>query len=231
MEPSLSIQSLLTKGIPELRDDRTCSYCVRMPLTIGPVLLDTWKTALMGLDWQRPTTQAGGQLPRQTIWMANCDCHYAYGGVVVPAVPFSELLIEITTLVFETLDLPLPNACNLNLYTHGTQQVGWHDDSETLFASEDTRIISLSLGATRTFEIVAKEKLKKTRKSFKFATKSADANDIIPIELSQGDVLIMAGKMQQYYEHRLPPDVTMEPRINLTWRYITQHFSGCRKHN
>ena len=109
--------------------------------------------------------------------------------------------------------------------------MGWHDDAEDLFDADDVRIISLSLGVSRTFEIAAKDKLKKTKKNFKFPVKSADPADIIPVELAQGDVVVMAGRMQRYYEHRLPPDLTMEPRINLTWRYITQHSPGCAKHN
>ena len=148
----------------------------------------------------------------------------------IEAQPFDALLTEITTLVFEKLNMPLPNSCNLNLYTHGTQQVGWHDDAEELFESKDVRIISLSLGATRNFEVVSKANLFKTKTRFRFATKTADPADIISIQLDQGDILVMAGKMQKYFEHRVPPDTSLQPRINLTWRYITQHAAGCPKH-
>ena len=150
-----AIQALLTRGIPELRDDRTQSYCIRLPLFIPNTLLDTWREALLGLNWTRPSTKAGFPLPRQTLWVSNCQCKYEYGGIQVAPIPFNDLLTEITTLVFEKLNMPLPNSCNLNLYSHGTQQVGWHDDSESLFESDDVRIISLSLGAARTFEVVA----------------------------------------------------------------------------
>ena len=37
---------------------------------------------------------------------------------------------EITTSFFEKLNMPLPNSCNLNLYSDGLQSVGWHDDDE-----------------------------------------------------------------------------------------------------
>ena len=143
--------------------------------------------------------------------------------------PFDNLLTEITTLVFEKLNMPLPNCCNLNLYTHGSQQVGWHDDAEALFESEDVRIISLSLGATRNFEVVSKASLFKANTRFRFATKKADPADITTIQLNQGDVLVMAGKMQKYFEHRVPPDTSLKPRINLTWRYITRHAQSCPK--
>ena len=123
--------------------------------------------------------------------------------------------------------MPLPNCCNLNLYTHGTQQVGWHDDAEQLFEADDVRIVSLSLGASRTFEIVSKTRLFKEQKRFRFASKSANVSDITQVELSQGDVVVMAGKMQSHYEHRVPPDTSLQPRINLTWRYLTQHSAEC----
>merc|ERR1712060_943368 len=48
-----------------------------------------------------------------------------------------------------------PNSCNLNLYTGGDMSVGWHADDEQLFQgkSRDCRILSLSLGATRSFDL------------------------------------------------------------------------------
>ena len=231
----LGIQALLTRGEAVLKDDRTQSYCIRLPLLLSRELLTTWKDALLGLEWMRPHTKAGHPIPRQTLWVANCGCSYEYGGMQIPPQPFTDLLQEITTLVFDKLNMPLPNCCNLNLYSHGSQQVGWHDDSEDLFKDDDVRIISLSLGATRTFEIVSKERMGKTQNRFRFAAhkggfKSADPADIIQMELAHGDVVVMAGNMQTYYEHRLPPNTTLHPRINLTWRYITRHTPGCHKH-
>merc|ERR1712019_187603 len=49
----------------------------------------------------------------------------------------------------------LPNAVNLNLYEHGNHGVSWHSDDEPLFRGkfQDTRIISVSLGSSRKFQI------------------------------------------------------------------------------
>ncbi|CAJ1331829.1 unnamed protein product [Effrenium voratum] len=46
-----------------------------------------------------------------------------------------------------------PNSCNANLYEDGSESVGWHADDEPCFDAKrcDALIISLSLGATRTF--------------------------------------------------------------------------------
>ena len=49
----------------------------------------------------------------------------------------------------------LPNSCNVNRYDTGKDFVGWHSDDEKLFSTfnDQTMIVSLSLGASRTFEI------------------------------------------------------------------------------
>merc|ERR1719327_2401955 len=48
-----------------------------------------------------------------------------------------------------------PNSCNLNLYENSSMSVGWHADDEPIFKGkvEDARIISVTLGHTRTFEL------------------------------------------------------------------------------
>ena len=104
-----------------------------------------------------------------------------------------------------------PNSCNLNLYSDGTMSVGWHADNERLFQAtlRDTRIISVSLGATRTFELClgAPAGRRLSRVAYR-------------IRLSDGDVCTMEGLTQKYYQHRVPPDSSTGPRINLTWRWI-----------
>ena len=74
-------------------------------------------------------------------------------------------------------------------------------------------IISLSLKATRMFEINARYNYCKY--------------DSMYVKLNDGDILVMLGKMQQYYLHSiLKDDKCNEARINLTWRWITQHTLG-----
>jgi alkylated DNA repair dioxygenase AlkB len=83
--------------------------------------------------------------------------------------------------------------------------VAWHHDDD---ASLDTRrvIASLSLGATRTFE------LRPLRASGLNHKK-------IAVALADGDLVVMQGETQLHYEHRVPkePRVAGE-RINLTFR-------------
>ena len=48
-----------------------------------------------------------------------------------------------------------PNSCNVNLYENGGSGVEWHSDNEPLFGNfdEENLIVSLSLGASRRFEV------------------------------------------------------------------------------
>jgi alkylated DNA repair dioxygenase AlkB len=93
----------------------------------------------------------------------------------------------------------------INRYRNGMDSVAWHSDDD---AQSDPRrtIASLSLGATRTFE------LRPLRASGLNHKK-------IGVELADGDLVVMRGATQHNYEHRIPkePRVAAE-RINLTFR-------------
>ena len=109
-----------------------------------------------------------------------------------------------------------PTSCNLNLYEDGSQAVGWHADDELLFRAvdEDAAIVSLSLGASRAFQVKIK-----------------GASTSRQLTLKSGDILVMLGKTQKHYSHRVPSDISVtQPRINLTWRWIRQHQAGCPAH-
>eukprot|EP00913_Durusdinium_trenchii_P003210 g2968.t1 len=46
--------------------------------------------------------------------------------------------------------------------------------------------------------------------------------------LIDGDLCTMEGLCQKHYRHRVPPEEdVVEPRINLTWRWIVQHDDVC----
>merc|ERR1712046_223775 len=115
------------------------------------------------------------KVTRSTCWWVRgrCKCGYSYGNACVQRSDvartnlFSDIMEELTELVFETLcpDLPeerYPNSANVNLYEHGLQSVGWHADDERLFRgiSEDCPIVSLSLGAQREFWLALQGKKK-----------------------------------------------------------------------
>jgi hypothetical protein len=89
--------------------------------------------------------------------------------------------------------------------------VGWHADDEPLFKGkvEDCRIISVSFGHCRTFELRSRD-----------IETDDDARTKYIMRLSNGDVCTMEGLTQKYYQHRVPKEKTTGPRINLTWRWV-----------
>jgi len=93
----------------------------------------------------------------------------------------------------------------LNRYRNGSDAVAWHGDND---GEQDARLIvgSLSLGATRVFQLRPKKD-------------SGLRYDPISVEVAHGDLIVMAGDTQLYWEHRVPrdPRITGE-RLNLTFR-------------
>jgi len=100
-------------------------------------------------------------IPRKTSWMTKspCTCKYGYGGLLVEPEPFAPWVEQAMKLCMPLCGLhdpsDWPNSCNLNLYEDGQHSVAWHADDEFLFQGkkEDCLIISLSLGATRSFDL------------------------------------------------------------------------------
>jgi alkylated DNA repair dioxygenase AlkB len=93
----------------------------------------------------------------------------------------------------------------INRYRTGLDSVAWHSDADGDF--DPRRVIaSLSLGATRTFEL-------RPRRA------SGLDHRTISIALADGDLVVMRGETQRFYEHRVPkePRIAGE-RINLTFR-------------
>lgn len=100
------------------------------------------------------------------------------------------------------------NACLCNYYGSGKVGMGWHADKEAELGSEPN-IASLSLGATRLFRF---------RRRAPWRT---DAKEVWNFELAAGDLLLMRGNTQQYFEHELPARAGVEgPRLNLTFRMV-----------
>eukprot|EP00415_Alexandrium_ostenfeldii_P003916 UN3916 len=96
--------------------------------------------------------------------------------------------------------------------------VGWHADDEQLFQGRfrDCRIISLSLGAPRNFEL---------RLNW---PQDGDKEPLVRLPLGNGDICTMEGMAQKHFQHRVPrEDNVVGARINLTWRWIVKHGPCC----
>jgi hypothetical protein len=150
-----------------------------------------------------------------------CSCSYKYGGVKVQPQEFAPWMCEILMAIMPLCGIAKPdwpNSANLNYYAEGQQAVGWHADDEKLFqgACADTTIISLSLGSTRNFEIMAKV----AHSNGQFASKT--------IALHDGDLLTMEGMCQKHFSHRITRDESKHARINITFRWVIKHDQKCR---
>jgi alkylated DNA repair dioxygenase AlkB len=153
------------------------------------------------------------ELHRSTTWRA--DSRMMYGRrVLVPRETaargtdcpqtWSPALLRVRARLEATLGTAFDYVF-INRYRNGNDSVAWHNDDD---AERDPRrtIASLSLGATRTFE------LRPLRASGLNHRK-------IAVDLADGDLVVMRGATQLNYEHRIPkqPRVAGE-RINLTFR-------------
>eukprot|EP00811_Abedinium_folium_P025294 NODE_3604_length_2012_cov_6.201592.p1 GENE.NODE_3604_length_2012_cov_6.201592~~NODE_3604_length_2012_cov_6.201592.p1 ORF type:complete len:572 (+),score=65.21 NODE_3604_length_2012_cov_6.201592:126-1841(+) len=175
-----------------------------------------------GTDWlQYESSHYGGLQPRLTAWLVGpgCSCVYKYGDIAVKPQRFPPWMEELMAEIMPQCGLhqraSWPNSCNLNLYESGGHSLGWHSDNERLFRGcyADCRVISLSLGQARKFQI-------------RLRSGAPHCHDLL---LAPGDLCTMEGLTQKYYEHRVPPQAGIEnPRINLTWRWVVDHTPTCR---
>lgn len=90
----------------------------------------------------------------------------------------------------------------VNRYRDGRDSVAWHGDHEI----SGKVVASLSLGATREFDLRPK--------------RESDVRPrTIAVDLAHGDLVVMRGETQRYWEHRVRKDpLVHEQRINLTFR-------------
>jgi len=175
-----------------------------------------------GTDWKQPMGK-NGPIPRKTAWMVapGCTCNYGYGGIQVEPNEFPPWMVQVMQVTMPVCGLTdprmWPNSCNLNLYENGGMSVGWHSDDEKLFQGkfQDIRIISLSLGVTRKFEL---------RSNWP----ASGEQSVFQLALGDGDLCTMEGMLQKHFQHRVPNEGNVSgPRINLTWRWVVKHSPMC----
>ena len=157
--------------------------------------------------WQQDTLNFGGRtiaVPRLQAWYGDANSHYGYSGLKLTPHPWTPLLADLRNQLQQCLSLPF-NSVLLNYYRNGQDSVAWHSDDERELGP-DPHIASLSLGASRRFDLKHKHRreLKK-----------------LSLELGDGSLLLMGSGVQQHWSHQIPkePAVTA-PRLNLTFRFI-----------
>jgi hypothetical protein len=106
------------------------------------------------------------------------------------------------------------NTCLLNLYEDGSRYVGWHKDDERGLG-DDPEIASASFGGTRDFQL---------REAGPGSAAGGGRKLCVP--LGNGDVLIMRGTLQRYWQHTVPKRARGVARISLTFRRVVGGGGG-----
>jgi alkylated DNA repair dioxygenase AlkB len=149
--------------------------------------------------WEQKPGIFGHMQPRLIASYGDPGVSYRYSNVTNTALPWTNVLLEIKSKIESVMGRY--NYCLLNRYRNGADSMGWHADNEPEMGDV---IGSLSLGATRNFRI----RHNTTRETMSF-------------HASHGTLIIMAGTMQQHYQHEVPKTKKIVgERVNLTFREI-----------
>lgn len=161
---------------------------------------------LAGVPWEQHHLTMFGKrvaVPRLECWIGDPGCTYTYSGIRLEPRPWPPAVAavrgEVEALVGERFDCVLANR-----YRDGDDGVAWHADDEPELGPEPV-IASVSLGAPRPFQLRRRD----------------DPAERREVELGHGDVLLMSGRTQAEWVHRIPR--TKRPvgeRVNLTFRRI-----------
>ncbi|AMK75814.1 MULTISPECIES: alpha-ketoglutarate-dependent dioxygenase AlkB family protein [Methylomonas] len=163
------------------------------------------QSLLHSLAWQTEQIHIYGRwvpVPRLMAWYGDPDADYRYSGVDHQPLPWTTELQTLRTDV-ETVCRQAFNSVLANLYRDGRDSMGCHADNEKELGP-NPQIASLSFGETRLLRF-----------------RHARIRTTLNIELSHGDLLIMAGELQHHWRHELPKTrQAKQARINLTFRRI-----------
>ncbi|WP_053980825.1 alpha-ketoglutarate-dependent dioxygenase AlkB family protein [Marinagarivorans algicola] len=166
----------------------------------------TYTQLLEQLTWRQGEVTVYGKKhlePRLSTYYADPHTNHSYSGKRLEAQPWHPLLLIIKNTLEATLDTHF-NAVLCNYYRNGNDGMGWHSDDEPELGATPT-IASVSLGSPRQFNL--RNKQDKTQK--------------MAFNLGGGDLLVMTGKTQRYWQHNITKTTqAIEGRINLTFRHI-----------
>lgn len=166
-----------------------------------------FKNLINNVDWNQEHINFMGKIspiPRLTYWYSKENKEYVYSGIKVVPVPYPEIIKRLNRLVEEKTGYEF-NSVLLNLYRNGEDKVSWHADDEKSLGNE-INIASISIGAEREFQFKSKH----------------NSNDKKEIMLTHGSLLVMHNPIQEHWLHQIPIRKKIkEPRINLTFRYIS----------
>lgn len=156
--------------------------------------------------WNHPVVRIWGKnhlQPRLSCWHGDANAMYRFSGKTFHPHPWTPVLSSLRETVQAATGFHF-NSVLLNLYRDGEDGIAMHSDSEAELGPMPV-IASLSLGATRMFRLKHRQ----------------NAAPPVSIALTDGSLLIMAGRTQECWQHGIRKERRdTGPRINLTFRRI-----------
>lgn len=173
---------------------------------------DILKVLLDEIDWSQEYIKIYGKsipIPRLTAWYGDEDKPYTYSGIAMSSKAWHPLLLDIKNRI-ESVSDRIFNSVLLNYYRDGNDSVSWHSDDEPELG-ENPSIGSVSFGGIRKFSLKHKNPEHPNHKK------------LVDIDLAHGSLLLMDGECQSFWLHQIAKTKKqVDPRINLTFRYIHQ---------
>jgi alkylated DNA repair dioxygenase AlkB len=156
--------------------------------------------------WEMPEmVMFGKKYPQAGLstWFTNTNVSYVYSGITRTPHAMTPVLQAVMDHCTVASGAEY-NSVLVNLYRDGYDSVSWHSDNEEINGSEPT-IASVSLGATRRFDLRHKE-----------------SGETVRVDLEDGSLLVMSGLSQHCWVHQIAKTKSkVGPRINLTFRRVT----------
>jgi alkylated DNA repair dioxygenase AlkB len=182
-------------------DDGELYFMQQLPLAVDNA--EVMRRLLAETAWKAETIFLFGRevaQPRLSAWYG--ERRYTYSGRTFEPLPFTALQLEIKHAV-EAASGKRFNSVLLNYYRNEQDSMGFHSDDEPELGSQPA-IASVSFGATRTFILKHKKQAK-----------------TVKLDLTDGSLLLMAGKLQHAWRHGINKErKPCGARINLTFRLI-----------
>ena len=177
-----------------------------MPKFLAPERTESLFRHIMDeTSWEMPEmVMFGKKYPQAgfSTWFTNTGVSYQYSGITREPHEMTPTLDVILKLCAQASGAQY-NSVLVNLYRDGRDSVSWHSDNEEINGSEPT-IASVSLGATRRFDLRHKE-----------------SGETVRVDLEDGSLLVMSGLSQHCWVHQIAKTKTkVGPRINLTFRQV-----------
>ena len=158
--------------------------------------VEFYQYAKRNFDWKQRGTRYVE--PRLTCAFGKT---YAYSNVVWNNSAWDPAVKAIRDRLVGDTKVPF-NQCLANAYVNGQQSIGWHADDEASLGNNPI-IATLSFGQTREFRV---------RQGAHGLGRS--------MMLRNGDLIVMQGTMQRYYQHAILKEDVHGGRVSLTFRVV-----------